>query len=74
MAFENGRLYTCDRCGAQAFTKTTGDGVADGGYTRWNNFEKLPGWSHENSIGTMCPTCTDQWKSTVEKFKQGSAL
>ena len=74
MAWENDRLYTCDRCGAQAFTKTTGDGEADGGWTRWNNFESLPGWSYEVEVGNMCPTCTNQWKSTVEKFKQGKAL
>lgn len=74
MAWENGRLYTCDRCGAQAFTRTTGDGEADGGWTRWNNFESLPGWSCEANVGNMCPKCTEQWKSTVEKFKQGKAL
>lgn len=74
MAFENGRLYTCDRCGVQAFVRTTGDSVADGGWSRWNNFESLPGWSCEANVGNMCPKCTEQWKSTVERFKQGAAL
>lgn len=29
-----GRLTVCDRCGAKVFSKCTGEGVTDGGYTR----------------------------------------
>ena len=45
MASVNGQLTICDRCGTQIFRRTTGDGEADGGFTRWNNFESYPeGW------------------------------
>lgn len=74
MAFVNGRLYTCDRCGAQVFVKCTGEGEADGGYTRWNKFEGLPDWNNTYEAGHLCAACNEQWKSTVEKFKQGKAL
>lgn len=45
MAKVNGQLVTCDRCGKQIFRKCTGEGEADGGFTRWNDFESMPdGW------------------------------
>lgn len=71
MAFENGRLYTCDRCGAQAFVRCTGEGEADGGYTRWNKFEPLDGWSINPDFKNLCPTCTAQWNKLIEKFMTG---
>ena len=69
MAYENGRLYKCDRCGAQAFVKTIGDGEADGGFTRWNKFEPLVGWNSTLEVGLLCPACDAKWKHLVERFK-----
>lgn len=69
MAYENGRLYICDRCGATGFAKCTGEGETDGGYTRWNNFEKLEGWSNSYDAGLLCPACTSEWKCIIEQFK-----
>jgi hypothetical protein len=88
MAEINGRLCICDRCGAQVFRKTTGDGEADGGWTRWNNFEAYPpGWDivsipYEPKTGTrtsdsvrVCPTCNKFWRDLlVEKFIKGTNL
>lgn len=63
----NGKLCTCDRCGAQVFLKTIGEGERDGGFTRWNNFEPYPeGWgtvtiprtsNARRGYLTTCPTC-----------------
>lgn len=81
MSHVNGQITTCDRCGAQVFSKCTGEGEADGGFTRWNDFEKLPeGWglvAVPNSIGwvgngnayngylQVCPTCHKLWDEVV---------
>lgn len=70
MAYYNGRLMICDRCGAKGFARTTGEGDADGGYTRWNKFEDLEGWSYETDIGSMCPVCAAQWAETKAAFKE----
>lgn len=88
MAEINGQLSICDRCGAQVFRKTTGDGDADGGYTRWNKFEAYPpGWGlvsipYETKVGErnatsirVCPTCNDLWRDLLnERFLKGTNL
>lgn len=68
MAQYNGRLTICDRCGAKGFARTTGDGDADGGYTRWNKFEPLEGWTYVTGIGSMCPECSTEWERTKGAF------
>lgn len=83
-----GKLCTCDRCGAQVFLKTTGEGEADGGFTRWNKFEPYPeGWDEVavpksanasranayNSYLRTCPECTALWKKVInEGFLKGT--
>lgn len=72
MAQEKGLLQTCDRCQEWVFLKTTGDGDADGGYTRWNKFEAAPaGWEHVqvgikdhggSVYATLCPKCSAEWR------------
>lgn len=66
----NGQLRTCDRCGEAVFFKTTGEKEMDGGFTRWNTFEKAEGWSVEIGIGDLCPACTIELEVLKEKFKQ----
>lgn len=65
-----GQLRTCDRCGASVFLKCTGEGEADGGYTRWNKFEDAEGWSVEMAIGDLCPSCTAELEAMMGEFKQ----
>lgn len=65
----NGQLRTCDRCGANQFFKTTGEKEADGGYNRWNTFEKAEGWSTEIGIGDLCPKCTNELEEVKEAWK-----
>lgn len=78
MAIVNGQLTTCDRCGTQIFRRATGNGEADGGFTRWNNFESYPeGWRlvdipiknkkvHSGSI-RVCPKCSALWDKILEE-------
>ncbi len=88
MSEVNGQLTTCQRCGAQIFRRCTGEGVADGGYTRWNNFEPYPeGWelvavpssvktgsgNAYNNYMRVCPACNEVWKSAInEGFLKGT--
>lgn len=86
MAEVNGQLSSCDRCGAQIFRKTTGEGEADGGFTRWNKFEPYPeGWGvvvipvtgrpYSTDHIRVCPDCHRLWQSALnEHFLKGSEL
>ena len=66
----NGKLTICDRCGEQVFSKCNGEGEMDGGFTRWNKFEKLPdGWESHYETGMLCPKCNEEYKVIIEKFK-----
>ena len=74
MAQINGRLTICDRCEEKVFSKCTGEGELDGGYTRWNKFEDLPeGWGWHSETGRLCPKCNDEYNSLIEKFKSREA-
>ena len=66
MSRVNGQMRTCDRCGKQVFLKTIGEGEADGGFTRWNNFEPAEGWSVNK--GDLCPVCTLEFEKRVNEF------
>lgn len=88
MATINGQITICDRCGAEIFRKATGEGEADGGFTRWNKFEPYPdGWSsvtipkngkaHSanayDSYLFVCPECKRLWEKTInESFLKGT--
>jgi len=74
MAYINGRLTICDRCGEKVFSKCTGEGERDGGFTRWNTFEPLPeGWDCHEYTGTLCPKCNEEYKKLIENFKKAGA-
>jgi hypothetical protein len=65
----NGTLITCDICGTTVFIKRTGTGEADGGFTRWNQFEEAPGWTRISSYGfeQVCPECAKEVGDSVER-------
>lgn len=83
MSEVTGKLVACDRCGQQIFLRCTGEGEADGGFTRWNKFESLPdGWQMvavPNSAGWVgsgnayngymlaCPTCYHIWEKVIHE-------
>lgn len=69
MAFENGRRYICDRCGAETFCRCIGEGEMDGGFTRWNKFEALPGgWKSHLSVGLLCPECNHKYTEMLTEL------
>lgn len=71
MSRVNGQLVTCNRCGKTTFRQYTGEGVTDGGYTRWDKFEDFPeGWSNPSYIGDLCPECTKEWERITDNFKR----
>ena len=88
MSKVNGQIVTCDRCGEKVFRACTGEGEADGGFTRWNIFEPLPdGWdlvAIPKSLGAksgnvyndylhVCPKCHAMWDEVViEGFLKGT--
>ena len=70
MAQVKGRLSICDRCGKTIFSKVTGEGETDGGYTRWNKFEELPeGWKNYYEVGLLCPDCNAIYHKIIAAFK-----
>ena len=65
----NGRLTTCDRCGATCFRKCVGEGETDGGFTRWNKFELYPGgWDYHSETGQLCPECNAAYIKFLNEF------
>ena len=71
MSSINGRMLTCDRCGKSIFLKCTGEGVADGGYTRWNTFENPPeDWNCVKDVGSVCPECWEDFQIMMERYKK----
>jgi ribosomal protein S27AE len=71
MSTQTGKLVTCDRCGATVFLKRTGEGEADGGYTKWDKFDKLPeGWGYEKHKD-LCPACNAVFEAFINAFMAG---
>ena len=67
--FVNGRLCTCDRCGRSVFSRCTGEGEMDGGFTHWNKFEPLPpGWRNHSVTGLLCPVCNEEFNRIMDAF------
>ncbi len=53
----DGRLYTCDRCGKQAFV--------DGS----QGFYPIPeGWNVTSAIGDLCEDCAEKYKQLKHDF------
>lgn len=69
MAEIKGRMTICDRCGETVFSKCTGEGELDGGFTRWNKFEDKPnGWDYHCETGQLCPKCNEEYGNMIKKF------
>lgn len=56
--------------GAQVFFGCTGEGEADGGFTRWNKFEPAVGWDLVLSVGDVCPDCKKDFEDMLEAFRR----
>lgn len=72
MSKQDGRMITCDRCGATVFVKKAARKEADGGFTTWDVFEKADGWTsgglYIDRIEDLCDKCSKEWESTKKKF------
>lgn len=69
MSFVDGRKYICDRCHVETFCKCVGEGVSDGGFTRWNKFEPLPeDWGSHHDTGLLCSECNSMYRRTIDTF------
>lgn len=71
MMQQEGKLLTCDRCGATAFVLKTGSYEQDGGYTRYNAFEAPPeGWDSTRDVNfaDLCPSCAAEYKKIILEF------
>lgn len=65
----NGTMESCRRCGRTIFLKHVGTGTADGGWTKWDNFEPLPDdWSKILNVGVLCPECVKIFRTTMIDF------
>lgn len=69
MSRENGQLRTCDKCGKTIFLKSTGEGEADGGFTRWNKFEDAVGWNWREGYKDLCPDCIKKYDELYNEFR-----
>jgi len=70
MAETEGKLLTCDLCGATVFLKYVETKEYDGGFTHVRHYEDVPeGWGsiHFGSIvfGTLCPSCNQRMQDAL---------
>lgn len=69
MSKTEGEVLTCDVCGESVFLEYTGDKEADGGYTRWREYQKPPeGWNSARvyGIGDICPLCSKRINGAIK--------
>lgn len=69
MAEQKGKLITCDRCGNTVFCRATNEKEIDGGFTRWNEFEKADGWGREDGKD-LCRSCNDAFAIMKQNFSR----
>lgn len=66
---EVGKLVKCDNCKQWVFLKRLDDIVMDGGYSRSENYEKLPdGWERADVVdkhADLCPECARTLRSVI---------
>ncbi len=73
-----GKIYFCNGkdCDKFVFLQHIGDGVMDGGYTKWNKFEELPdGWTTYNVMESkkrayLCPDCSAKLNGGIYRVEQ----
>lgn len=68
-----GKMIICDRCGDTTFVKYLDTKALDGGFTRFDKFEKVSdGWHFSTELGKMlCPECNSLWQSIKNQFING---
>jgi hypothetical protein len=81
VAEEEGKLVTCDLCGATVFLRCVETREYDGGFSRVRTFEKKPdGWQtwHVSNVisSTLCPSCNERMQEAllacIGRIKEGT--
>ena len=70
MSEVEGKLLTCDPCGATVFLKYLETKQYDGGFTKERRYEDRPaGWQTWNVAGvihsTLCPSCNERMQEAL---------
>ena len=69
---QRGKMIRCKRDDNFVFLKYLGEKDLDGGFSRYDNFEKLPeDWLYENEFGYLCPECAREFKTFMTNFFNG---
>lgn len=72
MSAIEGKMLTCDVCGKSIFLKFVGEREADGGYTKWREYENADGWSSIHvgkiSLGNVCPKCFERIEKSLTEI------
>lgn len=75
---EKGKIYKvtkCDRCGETVFLRYLSTKELDGGFTKIDEFEKLPdGWKNFYEIGMLCPECSRKFDELRKGFMESEEV
>lgn len=68
-----GKMLTCDVCGKSLFLKFVGEREADGGYTKWREYENADGWTMNVHVGeiwlkNVCPECGELLQKSLTEI------
>lgn len=73
---EDGQIYKvtkCKRCGETVFRRYLSTKELDGGYTKIEEFEKMPdGWENSYELGMLCPVCHEEFESMKKDFMEST--
>lgn len=71
MTAVEGKMLTCDMCGKTIFLKFVGEREADGGFTKWREYENADGWTNPHfgkiNLGNLCPSCNERLQNALLK-------
>lgn len=75
MSTTEGKLLTCDVCGKSIFLRFVGEKQADGGYTKWREYENADGWTSihmgEIRLQNVCPECGELLRKSLSETIDG---
>ena len=73
---EDGQIYKvtkCKRCGETVFLRYLSKKELDGGFTKIEEFEKIPdGWENSFELGMLCPVCHEKFESMKKDFMEST--
>lgn len=71
---KKGMLIQCARCGKTHFLERLKDGVTDGGYTKYEQYQPEPkDWLFDGHFGYLCSDCAAKFRTLITRFFGGSS-